>query len=323
MLQKANPLAIGMFGLGAVGLAILSLLFFGTTRWLKETERIVVFFDESVNGLDLGAPVKFNGVPIGQVVGIHLSLDADESQAEIPVILSVEEQRLREVLGVAKDQDFKKICEKAVNRGLRARLQYQSFVTGLLFVDIGYYPLAKTPKTVTTQNFDYPVIPAQASGLGEVWKTASATFSRISQVNFVGISEEVHKFLITLNQSIESIRFKELDDKLLSVLNDLDQLLNSAETQEILAAIKSTFTQISAAVEPMSQDWHETLNEAHSAFQKLQTTLAQFDTMTDPNRPFRYELEAAIHSFKEAAEAIKILAETLEQNPASLLVGKP
>lgn len=323
MLNKANPLVIGMFGIGAVGLAILSLLFFGTTRWLKETERIVVFFEESVNGLDLGAPVKFNGVPIGQVVGIHLSLDADESQAEIPVILSVEEQRLREVLGVSKDQDFKNICEKAVSRGLRARLQYQSFVTGLLFVDIGYYPLAQAPKSIAANDFDYPVLPALASGLGEVWKTASATFSRISQVDFVGISQEMHKFLKTLNRSIETIRFQELDDKLMRVLDDLDLLLNGAETHETLAAIKSTFTQMSAAIEPMSQDWHATLDEAHSAFQKLQSTLEQFDEMTDPNRPFRYELEGAIQSFKEAVEAIKLLAETLEQNPASLLVGKP
>lgn len=323
MLQKANPLVIGIFGMGAIGLAVMSLLFFGTTRWLKETERIVVFFEESVNGLDLGAPVKFNGVPIGQVVGIHLSLDADQSQAEIPVILSVEEQRLREVLGVSKDQNFKSICEKAVSRGLRARLQYQSFVTGLLFVDIGYYPMARPPKPVTDSDFDYAVLPPMASGLGEVWKTASATFSRISQVDFVGISQELYKFLKSLNQSIDTIRFKELDAKLMTVLNDFDEFLNGEDTKHTIAAIKETFTKMSGVIEPMSEDWHATLGEAHDAFHQLQQTLHDLDEMVDPNRPFRYELESAMQSFKEAVEAIRALADTLEQNPAVLLVGKP
>jgi paraquat-inducible protein B len=323
MVSKANPLVIGIFGIGAIVLLIVSILFFGTTRWLKATEKIVVFFEESVNGLDLGAPVKFNGVPIGEVVGIHLSLDADESQAEIPVILSVDEKRLREVLGVAKDQDFKNVCEKAVSRGLRARLQYQSFVTGLLFVDLGYYPYAKTPKALGNNHFDHAVVPPASSGLGEVWKTASTTFARISEVDFIGISREFHSLLKGLNQGIHSVHFKDWNDKFIKVLDDAHGFLQSPQLRSAVEAMNGTFTQLNAQIQPLAEDWHDTLEEARLGIEQLKSTFHQVDGLLDPNQVFRYELESAIKSFRRASEAIERLADTLEQNPASLLVGKP
>ena len=65
--MSARPAVVGAFILGALGLAVAAILFIGGVRLFATTSRVVVFFNESVAGLDVGAPVTFNGVRIGSV----------------------------------------------------------------------------------------------------------------------------------------------------------------------------------------------------------------------------------------------------------------
>jgi len=85
----ARPAAVGAFIIGAFGLTVLLILFFGGTHWFSSASRVVVFFHESIAGLEAGAPVTLRGAPIGLIKSITTRLSPDALTARIPVVLEL------------------------------------------------------------------------------------------------------------------------------------------------------------------------------------------------------------------------------------------
>ncbi len=323
MSHKANPAVIGSFVLGAMILAVFSVLFFGSTHLFTRTENFVVFFNESVNGLDIGAAVKFNGVPIGEVSQIHLSFDPEGKQTEIPVILTINVGRLYNALGFPKDRDFKLVCEQAVHHGLRARLQYQSFVTGLLFVDLQYIPNSIDQTINIPNHTGYPSIPAASSGLGEVWKSISSTLENISKIDFLALANEAQSLLKTLNENVAQIQFKTINDELISTLSDLKQFVGMPELHEAIFSLNIILDKMKHRLSPLADDLQLTLAEAREALRHVESSFCTLDSFLDPNAAFQQDTQAALQAVTQASEAVKELAQTIEQNPSVLLLGKP
>src|SRR6266481_5258268 len=90
--KRANPLLVGSFVLGGLALAVTVIATIGSGKFFLHTQRFVVYFDGSVNGLDTGAPVKFRGVPIGTVTDVRLKLPPQQvADRRIPVLIEVVE----------------------------------------------------------------------------------------------------------------------------------------------------------------------------------------------------------------------------------------
>ena len=94
MRKKANTTAIGMFVIGATVLIIGAILYVGSSTVFSKTDKYVLYFDESINGLDLGAKVKFKGVPIGRVVGTYIGYNSRDGRTAVPVIIEVDRDKL-------------------------------------------------------------------------------------------------------------------------------------------------------------------------------------------------------------------------------------
>jgi paraquat-inducible protein B len=141
----ARPAVVGGFILGALALGVAAILLFGGSWLFARTARAVVFFEGSVAGLDVGAPVTFRGVRLGSVQRISLSASAGSLTARIPVFLEIEPNRItwegRELRNDPADYG------RLVEAGLRAQLASQSFVTGQLRVDLDFRPGTPAPLT--------------------------------------------------------------------------------------------------------------------------------------------------------------------------------
>ena len=94
MNKKISPAMIGAFVLGAVALIVIAILVFGSGRLFRQTRNFVLYFDNSVNGLRVGAPVKFKGVEIGSVKDIRLRLGQGTASDKIPVIIEIDLKKL-------------------------------------------------------------------------------------------------------------------------------------------------------------------------------------------------------------------------------------
>jgi len=154
MMRKANKTKIGAFVVGAIVLLVAAILVFGSGALFKQSDKYIVFFDGSVKGLAVGAPVNFRGVKIGNVSSIDLAYDKETNSVLIPVVIDVELSRVKGVPEKFGYPDYAQF----IREGLRAKLEVQNFVTSQLMLGFDFYP--QDPKKMYNIAKKYPELPA-------------------------------------------------------------------------------------------------------------------------------------------------------------------
>jgi len=132
MSKKANTALIGLFVIGAITLGIISLIVLGAGKIFSEKSTYVTYFDSSVQGLRPGANVTFRGVRIGQVNTVYVRFDESMLEFVLPVIIEFQEGAIQTISDEDNKRSDLEIMEALIERGLRAKLQMESFVTGQL-----------------------------------------------------------------------------------------------------------------------------------------------------------------------------------------------
>jgi len=168
MSRRANPTLIGGFIIGAIALAVAAALVFGSFTFFQVTRRFVVFFEGTVEGLAVGSPVLFRGVPIGQVHEITIRYNPDKNDLTIPVIVDInpgviERWTPERAFATTKMQGL-------LEKGLRARLESTSFVTGQKAVQLDFFP--DTPIILHQTDIRFREIPAVPSQVRELMFSA-------------------------------------------------------------------------------------------------------------------------------------------------------
>ncbi len=302
--KRGSPAVIGAFVLGAIGLAVLGLIWFGSGRLLRETHEFVLFF-RSVNGLDQGAPVKFRGVPIGIVSAIRLELGVRLSDPRIPVLIEVDGHKIRE-LGASWDlPEGPTDMQRLVDLGLRAQLQLQSVVTGVIFIGLDILP--GTPADfVLPPGSPYAEIPTLPTTLEQAQTKIQDILDRLSRVDFEALGK-------TLNSAIDGV----------------SQLVNSDETKETIAAARDTLVEVrdlarelKPRIGPLVAHVDQTADELRVTLQQLNTALQSIESVLDPNAPLVYGVSSAVVQLGEAARAVRELADFLDRNPNAIITGR-
>jgi len=121
---------------GALVLLLIAVVVFGSGALFRQSDKYVLFFNGSVKGLSVGAPVIFRGVKVGNVDSINLIYDEQSQQVLIPVVIDVELSRVMGIPEAPGYPDYHKLIQK----GLRAKLEIKSFITGQLMIALDFYP---------------------------------------------------------------------------------------------------------------------------------------------------------------------------------------
>ena len=284
----------------------------------------MLYFDNSVNGLRVGAPVKFKGVEVGSVKDIRLQLEKGAEVNKIPVIIEIDLEKLTLRGATPEIAVDREAFHKAVVEGFRGQLAMESLVTGVLYVALDFFP--GTPINFVQQenvNNKYPEIPTLPTSL----ELAKGAVERI------------------LNK-LEEVDFKRLIDSLTKTSDGVGQLVkvNSPTVKSILQSVDQAMPQLRGAildfrtltatannnVTNVSADLHQTLTAAHSAIEQIaatmkeaQKTIISVRTTIDPNSPTVYELTKSLREVSGAASSIRLLADSLDRNPQALILGKP
>src|SRR5579872_3487584 len=144
--KRFSPTLVGGFVLSSIALAVIGLVVLGSGRFFTGKTNYVLYFDRDVNGLRVGAPVKFRGVDIGTVDAILLSLRGLDTQSKnavpnvkIPVVIDIDSKKI-ESRGAEDDLSDPDVMRHAIALGLRGTLNMQSFVTGVLYIDLDMHP---------------------------------------------------------------------------------------------------------------------------------------------------------------------------------------
>ena len=192
-MSKANPVIIGAFVVGGLVLAIAGVIVFGSGRLFSNTMTFVLYFPGTVDGLAVGAPVKLKGVEIGSVTDIRLRFGAAQvgeltreevvQGIRIPVIIEIDRDKLySEGVGL-RDMSNPEQLRQLIDLGLRAQLNTQSLVTGLLFIQLSFQP-DQPPVLVLPPGSLPPEIPTIPTSLAQLQAELQSVVQKLQEMHF-------------------------------------------------------------------------------------------------------------------------------------------
>jgi paraquat-inducible protein B len=304
--KKANPAVVGAFVVGAVVLAVIGVALFGSGRMFRTVFPYVLYFSGDVNGLKVGAPVRFKGVEIGSVKDVLLNVsemgifdpaapEMGSGRVRIPVIIELDEDVLAQKGGKVKPDP--KTVKRLIDLGLRAQLSMESFVTGLLYVKLDLFP-GSDLRLVADPTVKYAEIPTLPTPLEEVQSKAAEFFAKLKEANIQGLVENLDS----------AVAFK------------LDGAIARLETT--LKSVGELSDDFSAKIDPLARSVETTAKQAGEALRAATKTMQHTNTVLQPDSPVMFRLGRSLEDLSEAARAIRRLAEDLERNPSVLLRGK-
>jgi len=314
MAKQANRMMIGGFVILAVIIMAASLVVFGSGKFFQKTVKCVMYFDGSVKGLSVGAPVLFQGVQIGSVVSIVLEVEPSKLQLQIPVVIEYEPDKFNVAEGARKvRRDPRETIPKLIERGLRAQLTMQSFITGQLAIEIGFYPesaICYPPAQVDKTYKDYIVIP-----------TCQSTTER-------------------LTNALQKLDLASLEKHLESAMDGIAKLVNSPDLAASIRTLRETLqdtrklvTKVDRQVDPVSDDLKKTVKEFGKLARNVDVqvggvatgfdkTMSKARGLLSEDSPLIVDLENTLQEISAMSRSIRQLANYLDQHPEALIRGK-
>lgn len=318
--KRINPAMVGAFVLGAVGLILAAVVVFGSGSLFRKTHEFVIYFGGDINGLRVGAPVKFKGVEIGQVKRIKLRLEQEvnrdngqlRADVRIPVIIELDEDKIVSHGGASIDLSDPHTIPNLIREGMRAQLGSDSFVTGLMYVALDIQP--NTPiQMIAPPGSPLQEIPAVPNTLEQAQAVAVRIFERLDKVDFNAVFTQMTGMLDSIRQLTTSPALRE-------VVN------NSEKTREqldhTLAGAQQTLNTVNGQVRPLSDSLQKTSVSADAAARQARITLGTVQTAIEPNSPINYQALQTLQDVSAAAHSIKELADYLQRNPSAIVRGR-
>ena len=324
-MSKASPAVIGGFVIGAIALIVIGLLVFGGVNWFGTRNTYVAYFPGSVKGLQIGAPVDFRGVTIGEVTDIKVLFNPQDVSARIPVVMELDPTQI-EVAGrdvvVSEEED----AERLIEAGFRAQLQSQSFLTGLLFVNLDFYPDA--PVRLMGGDEPYPEIPTIPSGFEQLQQSAGDVAARLP-----GLLDQLNGLLAELNEALDqtsgdfgsivsdvAVIAQEIRESAPEVVARTEQA--TEDLRGVAQALEELLQTNRDAIGAMIDEWTVAASAARRTAEEVEQLVAENrQGLRDFTQRGLYEYTGLAQDAQRLVDQINRIAEELERDPARFLFG--
>lgn len=328
MKTRFNPAVVGMFVLGAALLLLLAFVSFGGSNIFTKPTRFVVYFDESVSGLDPGAAVKVSGVRIGRVAAINVLYDSATRAAQVQTICEVDRNVLIDRDGNTIELTNPVEMQGLIDRGMRAKLNLQG-ITGLMFVDLSFEDPREYPAPKDVRADPYPVVPAILSPISEVQSSLVEIVADIKRANISGLSKDLRALVGTANKKLGDLDVKALGERITGAALAVEKFVSSPDAQQsfahlnaAVADLRALVTKIDGQVGPVSDDLKRTLADTQAALKSIDAAAVTTRRFVQSQGNLGEDVTRTLQEIAQAADAIQRLAELLERNPNALLVGR-
>lgn len=316
----------------SITLLVAMVLFFGSFTLFGQTARYVLFFDQSVNGLAVGSPVKFRGVPVGSVERILIRVEGqDEHSTSIPVIIKIDRSRLTNDLGTSIETFGPKSIHPMIERGLVAQLNIESLITGQLFVEFSMQPDEGRHFTKHRDD-DYGMveIPTLGSSLYQIANELGLVISALADFDFERFDQNLNEALVNLSTALTGLDTPRLTESFAGAADGVTGFLEAGELDKLLVASHSVLEQVEATVasydledSPFADviaEWTTTFEQTLAGVDQL---VADSNGLLEPESSMRIELETSLRELGRAAQSLRFLADYLKSNPNALITGRP
>ena len=346
MNRQTNKTLIGGFVVGAIALMVAGVMIFGSGKFLAERPRFVMYFEGSVNGLNIGAPVVFRGVKIGSVTDIVMLFDPADMSVKIPVFIETDPRTITRV-GEVTRQEPEKVVSALIERGMRAQLQMQNLVTGQLMIALDINP--DKPARLVGVDTEYMEIPTIPSSMEELSKTieklpldelAQKLTSAIAGIERAVNAPEVGESLRTVNQTLKDIQtlVRDIDSRIEPLASTMEETVKDygklardvdAQVEPLMSGITETVKDtrklvqnLDSRIAPLQSSIQSTAKAAAAAIAQANKTIGTLEGVAGEDSTLVYQITKTLEELSSAARSIRVWADYLERHPEALIRGK-
>lgn len=323
--MKRNALLIGAFVIAALVMIVAGVLWLSGNSLFKQQVQAMIYYRGNASGLYVGAPVTFRGVQVGQVDTIGVTVDRDTLKALIPVRIRLQADPVRYTGSADTPVDIRTL----VQRGLRARLVAQSFVTGQKVIELDFVP--NTPSTLIGDGKE-PEIPALGDRFGALVDQVAELPLRDTVQEIRDTVKELRGTLVSVQRTLDGAQSvlghtaselsKTGDDAraTLKVANEAIRQVQ-ASTAATLASITRLADTSRDTVQGAQPELQRSLASAREAAESARLAMDRVAEMTAPGASLRGDLDAAVRDLSQAARGLRDWSELLEEKPNAIIFG--
>ncbi len=344
MRTKTNFFKIGLFVIAATIIAIIGIVVLGAGALFREEVIVETYFDDSVQGLDVGSPVKYRGVQIGRINSISLASSVyyrpgQKNGSIASKYIVVQIAVFPQSYNLGGDLDFIEALKGEVRQGLRVRLMPQG-VTGTAFLEADYLDARRNPPLPFDWEPENPYIPSAPSTITRfsealqrimnnleainilgistgIENTLNAIQDTLHQANLTGIGQESEMLLAELRQTNKSLQ-NMMDTHLAPALASLKTMARNSE-QPVASALDSV-QKTSAEIKALVGDLKAFTGGLPDTMIQLRATLRRLDEMVVSQQE---DMSKAVENMRMISDNLKELTESSKRNPSQLLFGQP
>lgn len=322
-MSRITPTLIGAFVIGSLVLIVAAVLFFGGGAFRENRLSVVSFFNGSVAGLRVGAPVTFRGVPVGEVKSLGVRVIPGTGELMVQVNMELVPGMVAVYgAGPVREQDN---VPDLVQRGLTAQLVKESFVTGLLNVELAFRPGVQTSRVGDTRVPEVPTVPGDLEALTkqlqtvDVAATIAALQRTLDSLNAILGSREVGQAVKDLPQITGALKHT-----LATVEREVTTF--SRTSRDVLgstnASLQKTLGSIDKLAINLDGETASTLSMLRGTLANANATLDGTRMMLDPQSRTGLQIQRTIDDLATTAARLRDFSERVDRDPSVLLRGR-
>jgi len=304
MSAKPDYFRIGLFVTGGVGILVAALLVFGGGQMFSPKITMETYIKSTVQGIDVGSPVKFRGVLIGKVTKMSFAFTEYDVKSvgalSNYVVLFMDINR--EVFPHMFTEDLTPLLNRGIEQGLRVRIEPQG-ITGLNYLDIDYYDPTRFPVLWPTWKPQYYYIPSAPGELTSFLDSINGILREVEKLNIGGISENGAELLENLNKAVVGAQVDKLSADLQALIQDSNAILQKSD------------------IPALSADAKRFLSEIESSNRELRKILKNIEPATSKLKPA--EFRDVLNRISNTTANLEQLTEEVKRRPSLLMWGKP
>jgi phospholipid/cholesterol/gamma-HCH transport system substrate-binding protein len=331
---------LGLFVIGSVAVLAAALFVLGGRKWFQPTFTFETYFNQSVAGLEVGAPVRFRGVPLGHVSAILTSAATYERHVPVEQRREYIVVRVEVNLSAREATQMRKDAVALIRKGLRAQTQLAG-LTGQQYLALDFLDPRKYPPLQFPWTPKYTYVPSAPSMTGQIITKAQTFLANLNEADIKALGINLNRLVIELDTKLGEVPVAQLSaqshDVLLNAngaLERINRILAAAPIEHTLRKLDSASTQLDALLSDPSLK--ETLDDVAVISARLRKvtddgqldrTVNGLDEAAERMNVLlgdnQYDVRAMVEDLRVTAANLRVLSETLKRDPAGVLLGGP
>jgi phospholipid/cholesterol/gamma-HCH transport system substrate-binding protein/paraquat-inducible protein B len=317
MEESKRHVRLGVFVVTSVCILVAVLFLLGGRNWFQPTFTFETYFDKSIAGLELGAPVRFRGVPLGHVSEILTSAATYERDVPLDRRREYIVVRVQVNLSAREAAQMKEDAVTLGTKGLRAQTQLAG-LTGQQYLSLDFLDPQKHPPLAFEWKPKYTYLPSAPSSAGEIISEAQAFLASLNKADISALTRSLSALVIDVDTKLTELPVADLSARARDVLGTADATLARIDALVGDPALKQTFADAAAISGRLRKvaddgDLDRMIKEMNEAAQRL-------DVLLGDNQ---YDVRASVQDLRATANNLRVLSETIKRYPAGALVGGP